>query len=151
MSSPFSPHSQTPGVGFLVALLMISIVAILVLFSQVGAMASEQPSFRPVDLTCKEFSKYRMKSPTRYGNSLNYVLGYLKAAQDMKMIRPITLRHTEGFLFQYCYSNPEQTLQTAIESLLKPEMRAAYRKGSALKHAARSKKGAMAVRNPLEK
>jgi len=150
MSKTSSNNRLTPSVGYLLALLMISVVAILVLFSQRGVLAAE-PTFRPVDLTCQEFSKYRMKAPTRYSNSLNYVLGYLKAAQDMKLMRKVNLRHTEGFLFQYCYSNPKQTLQAAIESLMEPKMRAAYRKGSALKLAARSKRSAMAVRNPLAK
>jgi len=150
MSKLSLSNRLAPSAGYLVLLLALSVAAIFVLFAQHTASAGERP-FKPVDLTCEQYADYRLKSPTSYSNSLSYVLGYLKAAQDMKMIRRISLRNTEGFLFQYCYSNPNKTLQSAIESLLKPEMRAAYHKGRSMKLAARDKKGAMAVRNPLEK
>lgn len=148
MSNYKLSNRLAPSIGYLVLLLTLSVVAIFVLFSQHTASAGERP-FKPVDLTCEQFSDYRLKAPTAYSNSLNYVLGYLKAAQDFKAVRRINLRHTEGFLFEYCYSNPNESLQAAIESLMNPKMLSQYRKGRSLKLADRSKQGNMAVRNPL--
>jgi len=148
MSNYKLSNRLAPSIGYLVLLLTLSVVAIVVLFSQHTASAGERP-FKPVDLTCEQFSDYRLKAPTAYSNSLNYVLGYLKAAQDFKAVRKINLRNTEGFLFEYCYSNPNESLQAAIESLMNPKMLSQYRKGRSLKLADRSKQGNMAVRNPL--
>lgn len=149
MSNYKLSNRLAPSIGYLVLLLTLSVVAIVVLFSRSTRRLPHERPFKPVDLTCEQFSDYRLKAPTAYSNSLNYVLGYLKAAQDFKAVRKINLRNTEGFLFEYCYSNPNESLQAAIESLMNPKMLSQYRKGRSLKLADRSKQGNMAVRNPL--